>query len=351
MKVRNYVLGVKERVFTFDNSKALLIFLVVLGHFVDYYTDISRNMQVLFFFIYIFHMPLFIFIAGLFSKSTINKSPFRIDRVLTFLLLYFILEIVLYLMLHVWFGSESYDLTMFSEDGVSWFMFAMAAWLCIGYFLNQFKPKYVLIGTTVLALLVGYDKEVGDFLVASRIIVYLPFFMAGYYTNPQKLAGFLQQKSVRITSGIILLLTIAFIYFNIDLIYGLRPLLSGRNAYVVAGLPVMGGFIRLGLMIVTTIVSLAVMAIMPNKKTWYTVIGVRSLQVYFLHRFILFIYQHYHLNDYLAKISPNHWLEIYLCFAAILTLLLSWKGFGWILIKIQSISYVRFKKQEEVVRQ
>ena len=64
----------KERVSLWDNAKFLLIFLVVLGHFADYYTKDSLNMRRLFLFIYLFHMPAFIFISGLFSKNTVNHK-------------------------------------------------------------------------------------------------------------------------------------------------------------------------------------------------------------------------------------------------------------------------------------
>ena len=67
----------KERIYLWDNIKFILIFLVVLGHFADFHTATSLNMRRLFFYIYIFHMPLFIFISGLFSKKTINEKKYK----------------------------------------------------------------------------------------------------------------------------------------------------------------------------------------------------------------------------------------------------------------------------------
>lgn len=69
------------RIYKWDNIKFILILLVVLGHFVDVYTSESDNMKALFFTIYIFHMPLFIFISGLFSKKFINSNKFKKDRI------------------------------------------------------------------------------------------------------------------------------------------------------------------------------------------------------------------------------------------------------------------------------
>ena len=58
----------KERDYYFDNLKAVLIFLVVLGHFLlPIYDD--AFLVVLKRLIYVFHMPLFVFVSGYFSKN------------------------------------------------------------------------------------------------------------------------------------------------------------------------------------------------------------------------------------------------------------------------------------------
>ena len=77
-----------KRIFVFDNIKALLIVLVVIGHATDYYTKESDVMRMFFIYTYLFHMPLFIFIAGLFSKSAILKDTFKLEKVANFLTLY-----------------------------------------------------------------------------------------------------------------------------------------------------------------------------------------------------------------------------------------------------------------------
>ena len=65
----------KNRIFLWDNLKFFLICCVVVGHFADQYTDVSNAYGSIFLFIYSFHMPLFIFISGLFynDKNLIKK--------------------------------------------------------------------------------------------------------------------------------------------------------------------------------------------------------------------------------------------------------------------------------------
>lgn len=58
-----------------DNMKGLLISLVVMGHFIQVYFekcvwgDNYYFLQTVLCFIYYFHMPLFIFVSGYFSKN------------------------------------------------------------------------------------------------------------------------------------------------------------------------------------------------------------------------------------------------------------------------------------------
>lgn len=57
-----------KRLFLFDNMKYILICLVVAGHFIGEFTDVDSTMKVIWRWIYLFHMPAFIFIGGIFSK-------------------------------------------------------------------------------------------------------------------------------------------------------------------------------------------------------------------------------------------------------------------------------------------
>ena len=80
------------RIFLFDNLKFLLMAFVVVGHFANAFIVSSDYYQSIFLFIYAFHMPLFLFLAGLFHK---NKDIF--PKVLSYLVLGFMLKIVLFL--------------------------------------------------------------------------------------------------------------------------------------------------------------------------------------------------------------------------------------------------------------
>ena len=75
-----------QRIEKWDILKFFLMFFVVLGHIADCYTAESESMRSLYLFIYSFHMSLFVFLAGLFSKNTIDNK--RYSKMFGYLLMY-----------------------------------------------------------------------------------------------------------------------------------------------------------------------------------------------------------------------------------------------------------------------
>lgn len=63
----------KERDVYFDNLKFILILLVVMGHLFQPFNG-GITIGPIFKFLYSVHMPLFIFVAGYFSKNVDNKN-------------------------------------------------------------------------------------------------------------------------------------------------------------------------------------------------------------------------------------------------------------------------------------
>ncbi|HCS72995.1 MAG TPA: acyltransferase, partial [Clostridiales bacterium] len=60
---------INERSYLLDNLKGLLIVFVVIGHFFDVWASKYFNIRFIYTFIYLFHMPCFIFISGYLTKD------------------------------------------------------------------------------------------------------------------------------------------------------------------------------------------------------------------------------------------------------------------------------------------
>jgi|GEM_PF-8956 len=155
----------ENRIALWDNLKFFLVTCVVIGHFVDQFTDISNIYDSIFLFIYSFHIPLFIFISGLMFK---NKDV--TSKVIFFISIGFAYKIVSAIVERL-LGTIKVEFLLLSDGGISWFMFALAAYTIILRVIEGQNKRYILIFAIVLACFVGYDPGIGDFLYLSRIIM------------------------------------------------------------------------------------------------------------------------------------------------------------------------------------
>lgn len=171
-----------KRLYRYDNLRFILILLVVVGHFAEEYTPESHLMTSIWIFIYAFHMPIFIFLFGLFSKRTILYPKYPGEKIYTYIFLYMIYKITLY-----WvkiFCGKSPDFDLLSELEIPWFMLSCASFLLIARFLkNNTASKMIVTISLALSCIIGYWEEIGDFLCLSRTITFLPFFLLGYYLD------------------------------------------------------------------------------------------------------------------------------------------------------------------------
>ncbi|EHJ02130.1 acyltransferase 3 [Clostridium sp. DL-VIII] len=331
------------RILFWDNLKFLLILVVVVGHFADFYSTSSMKMKELFLFIYIFHMPLFIFVSGYFSKKIINVKQFKIEKVFSYLVLYFLLKVCFFILNKYLFGKVETYFTLFNENGVPWYLLAMSIWLCLTYVVKDIKSIYVLFSSILISVLAGYDKTVGDFICLSRILVFFPYFVVGYYISEERLIKILKCNWLKCMSLIFLLITIIAICMYGQNLYQFRGYFTGRNSYIVLNEPLYGGVYRILFYGLSVIISLGVIFATPKCNVFFTKFGSRTLQVYFLHYLILSLYIHYKLNDYLIKSFPKSWKFIYLCLAIMLTYLLSLKMFEYPFKRIMGINLNKLK--------
>ena len=140
----------KIRMWKLDNIKAILIFLVVLGHLFE-----LRNQGFINFFvilIYFFHMPAFVFCSGYFSRPRNKKA------IVKFLLLYLVIQTLYYLFYNYCLGKNR-ELTYCTPYRTLWFLIALFVWnvLLIFFDTNNYKKQILIIlSSIILGLLIGY---------------------------------------------------------------------------------------------------------------------------------------------------------------------------------------------------
>lgn len=331
----------KPRIYLWDNVKALLIFTVVLGHFINDYSGDFGLAQNLFTIIYWFHMPLFIFVSGLFSKSTIQNG-FKWNRVISYLILYVALKVLVFLV-PLCFGKVK-SFTLLSADGVAWYMFAMAAFLTMTWVLHKVKPWILLPLSIAAALLAGWlPKGWTDFLCVSRIFVFFPLFLLGYFLDSGKLVVISRKPWLRIGSAVVLIAFVVLAFTQRDLLYSMRPVLTARNPYVSFPIPELGPLLRLFYYATAGILSFAIICVLPNRKTIYSYIGASTLPIYFFHRPILTAITYLGLPKWLIACLGNWGLCIFFSLSIVLTLALSWKPLNVPFQKLMQCQFGRNK--------
>lgn len=313
----------KSRIYLWDNVKALLIIFVVMGHFVTQYTHSSEFMRSIFVIIYYFHMPLFVFVSGLFAKTSFKDGELKTNKIIAYLVLYLALKLIIFLE-GVAVGKNP-TFRLFYESGIPWYMLAMAVFICITYVLRNVKPQVLILCAVLLALISGYDNGVGDIFAVSRIIVFYPLFLLGYYTDGIKLAEYSRKPILRIASAILIVAFIVLAFVERDALYSMRPLVTGRSPFTSLPVPEFGAVYRLGYYIVSAIISFAVICVLPSKSNKLSYLGNSTLPIYFLHRPLLYLFMDLGCGKWLMQTFGDTGIYMFLALSVSLTFILSIK--------------------------
>ena len=172
------------RIAKWDNMKFILIYFVVLGHLIGILKSDSFFLRGLYFFIYTFHMPAFLFLSGLFSKKTVDER--RFEKVFPYLVLYLFMKLFRFL-LHFLTTGKASGIGLFTETGVPWFALTLFFCYLLTMAVSRINRKYLLTVAVLTGIMAGYDTSLNGFLSGMRLLTLYPFFLAGYCTPIQKL--------------------------------------------------------------------------------------------------------------------------------------------------------------------
>ena len=321
----------KERIYLYDNVKCLAIILVVVGHAINYLTDFDGfTLDIaLYVMIYSFHMPLFIFVSGLFLRPMDAETKFPKYKVLAYVLIGVVLRMITSVV-RIFTGLPPVYATFDMYDTYTWFMWAMAAFIALTWLFRRFDKRFVMLFALLIGVMAGFDRYLGDEFALMRTAVFFPVFLLGYFLDPMELYRFLNRKKFRIISVVFLAVCLAgflfLLFFHRDFLFSLRPIFTGRNRFTVLGdRYLLGPFYRIFAYLLSIAISLALICLMPNRKFGYlTAMGAKTLQIYFWHRCILFIFEETHLYEHIAQLTGNLIATvIYLLLAVGLTFLCS----------------------------
>lgn len=280
---------VKLRNAKYCNLKLLLIFLVIYGHLIESQLHRSQILLVQYRAIYLFHMPMFCFLSGLFLNSC-DSCKRQFQKCLS---LYVLMQA-----LAVCFGKGKVDpLTPYWH---LWYILSCSAWSGLGwlwyrYFRGKGKGAILAI-SVILACLSGLLPGIGRALSLSRTVAFLPYFLLGLFLQPQFPWERLQKLSL-----VGLLIALALFAAWSDQIP--TEFLYHASSYGQLG---SGPALRLLCYAVGALICLFLLAFMPSRRFPFTKAGANTMPAYLLHApFALLLRQQHLAWPLLLLICPG----------------------------------------------
>ena len=322
-----------------DNIKVLLIFLVVFNHIIAFQL-VKEDLVIryVWYAITIFHMPAFIFVSGYLSKK-----PQNVLKNLKNLLIPYILGYTLTWYANIWLGN-SMDFELLRPSGtVMWYLLALFVYRLTIEAMG--KVRFIVPISILIALWAGTRPEFTTYLSSSRIVVFFPFFAAGYLWRSE------YTDAVRKFKGKWVLIPISgFLLYAVPnyMITHEMPIdiFRGNHSYLVSGLPdTEGMIIRLLMYLVSFTLILTFFALMQDIRLPLTFIGRNTMGIYFFHYPIMIL-----MNGLLILKIPalmNVWSLLGI--SLIMLLLLGSPPVDWIYTGcLNLLTFVLFKKEKKV---
>lgn len=301
----------EERINRFDYMKAFLMFCVVLGHVTYWFPRNSYTLHCTQLWIYSFHMPAFIFLAGLFAKGIVNKR--RWDRAFSYVVLYFFMKCLTFAV-DTYRGSDT-KIELLSADGFEWFALALFWWYAVTILIREIHPLYVMIVTVCLSMIFGYSEEIGSFLVLRRTLVFYPFFYLGYVMDANALIkrSLVHRKAKIAVSVFVLCSSYIFVWLNYSPDSFWLNLFRGRFSYSeIFGMEnyLCGGMYRALSYMISFVMIFAVLTVLPDGRLKvFSYIGSRSLPVYVFHFSVMSLLFTLFKNFKAAMVEANLFLS------------------------------------------
>lgn len=309
-----------------DSIKGLLIFLVVLGHCLSLGniedTRILHNM------IYCFHMPLFVFLSGYFTKKNRQllsgiRSVFEI----------FIVFHIYYTVITRSFPYTLYDLL--TPQWIYWYLLSLVFWRLLVLYLpfDKWNKVAVCLSSIVMGIVIGCIPFIGYPLSLSRTIVFFPFFILGYYGKYD-----LVINKIRSSRKIIFLLGGGCcLLISCVVMPDLKKVFAGSFPYYLQDVYFCHpSVIRVMFYAMATLMSIVFIKLTPNNK-FLAEVGRNTMLFYVYHSFMI-----YWAKRLSSQLDINSWLILTLsCFAVLIVGTIwttrKWRIHWYILHPISSI--------------
>lgn len=264
-----------------DNVKMTLVILVVIGHAIGL-VEASQGSHWVYDFIYLWHIPAFVFVSGYLSKSFTWDRRRMKSLVYTLAIPYLLFEPALFYYRREVVGENVTGPLWLEPHWTMWYLIVLLMWRLVTPIL---KLHWLFLPLSVIVSLLGglWDTEA---LMIPRFLGLLPFFVLGLHVKPRHLRH-LDDIWVRLAAVPMLVgIGIMAVYTDTWAETALLWYDTGYNE-----IPIDNEIVfqtRLTIMMVGLLGAFAAMSLVPRRSLgWFTPMGTATLVVYLFHGFVI----------------------------------------------------------------
>ena len=259
----------------------VLVTLVVVGHAIGLVQSTQDSVWV-YDFIYMWHIPAFVFVSGYLSKSFEWDRRRMRSLVYTLAAPYLVFEPALFYFRRHVAGDDVHGPLWLEPHWTMWYLVVLLMWRLVTPIL---KLHWLFLPLSVIVSLLG-GLWTDDTLMMPRFLGLLPFFVLGLHVKPRHLAH-LDDVWVRVTA-IPLLLGIGVMALYTDT-WAETALLWYDTGY--SDIPIDNEVVfqtRLTVMMVGLVGAFAAMSLVPRRSLgWFTTMGTATMVIYLFHGFVI----------------------------------------------------------------
>ncbi|TYK53504.1 acyltransferase family protein [Actinomadura decatromicini] len=280
--------GPRRRDPYFDNVKFFLILLVVVGHVWEVFRARSLAADAAYSVVYGFHMPVFVFVSGYFSRGFMRSTDkFRV--IFPTLIVPYVIFNVLYRLQLVWLNGNDFRLhEIFRPQFLMWFLVALVLWRLSAPLWSHLR--YPVAVSVALCLVAGSWSFNSDSTLC-RAAALLPFFVLGLTVRPERVAALRSRPWTRYAGAALLVaaLPVAYVWQRGDVVPKIEHgVLLWNRGYEHMGFGALEGMgYRLLALALAVVLGAAFLAAVPRGRAWYTELGTRTMYVYLLHGLVV----------------------------------------------------------------
>jgi fucose 4-O-acetylase-like acetyltransferase len=240
----------------------------------------TTGAHALYLFVYMFHMPLFIVLAGHFSRS-FTFSAGKARKLITALAVPYIIFEVAFSYYRWLLGlDERPVVSLLDPYFVTWFLIALFVWRLSTPVWQQLRWP---IGVAVAISVLSGTADLPTTMDLYRMLGLLPFFVIGLMLKPEHFE-LLKRPRARVVGALVLvggLVVANLVHRRMTTEWALWRM--GFADLHVSN--VTGTVMRFGMLLAGATLVAAFLAVVPSRHTWYTRLGGATMYAYLLHGF------------------------------------------------------------------